>query len=272
MIQHEKTDGGGSVRVKSPDGFAVVAYTLSNPTSPLSVQCSISGGSTPRFAVAVMESLVQKYTPSVLFVETSATELKYKPKIDELFRCWTADSQSLYAEAFSSRELFNRVCSITAAMQNYDFVRVNSEEMQFFRTHDVMKKIRENTKPFEFLNIKEECDYSIRGSCVDCVRDLVSTARNTLNLLPEKQQIPFLEALNLIENKQRHGGYAFDTKHSYIQETVNALVLPAIVKYGNHQFTQNLVNALSKTTSSYVSASEEFLNNYAEILESNSSD
>jgi hypothetical protein len=271
MIEYEQTDGCGSVRVKTTEGFAVLSFACSNPTRPLSLQCRVSAGSSSHLAGVIVENLVERYCPSVLVVEGDNTQLRYKPKIAQMFRCWTQDSQSVYAEAFSSRDLFNRVCSMSAAMQKYDLVRVQNEDIQFFKSRDVLKKIRENTMPFEFLSIKEECDYSIRSSCVNCVRDIISTATAALPLLSEKKQQPFIQAIALLEAKQQEGGRGFDVKHSYIQEAANAILLPCIVQFGNtHPFTQRIFAEFSKTTSKYIAASQEFMDNHAEILDSDS--
>lgn len=271
MIEYEQTDGCGSVRVNTVEGFAVVSFDCSNPTRPLSLQCRVSAGSSSRLAGFVIENLAERYEPSVLVVESENTELRYKPKLCEMFRCWTQNSQSVYAKAFSSRDLFSRVCNISCAMQQYDLVRIQNEEIQLFKSRDVLKKIRERTKPFEFLSIKEECDYTIRSSCVDCVRDIISTAQAALPLLSEKKREPFAEAIALLQAKQQEGGRGFDVKHSYIQETANALLLPCIVQFGNtHPFTQKVFGEFSKTTSRYITASESFLDSHAEILDTNS--
>ena len=105
MIEYEQTDGCGSVRVKTTEGFAVLAFACSNPTQPLSLQCRVSAGSSSHLAGVIVENLVERYCPSVLVVEGDNTQLRYKPKIAQMFRCWTQDSQSVYAEAFSSRDL-----------------------------------------------------------------------------------------------------------------------------------------------------------------------
>jgi hypothetical protein len=268
MIQHEKTDNGGSVRVKSPEGFSTVHFTYSNPDSPLSLWCSVSAGSLPHLSSAVVSSLVERYAPSVLLVESDRTEIRYAPKIGSLFRCWTHGKQSVLAEAFSSRDMFNRVCSLSYAMQNTDFVRVEGDEMKLYGYHAVLSKLRENTMPFEFLNLKEECDHSIKFASAKCVERITAAAIAALPTLPKSQYKRFNQALHEISVRQQ-GERGFDTRYSYIQEVVTAVLLPAVVRFGSdHLFTQTVFAEFSDSASIYVKACEDFLTEHGEIDDS----
>ena len=124
MINHEQTDSGGSVSVNCGEGFCSLAYHLSNKTSPLSMQCSVYKGSSADIVGFVVSSLLEKHSPTVLLMKSKDTAVRFCPKMGELFRCWTQGDQTVYAKAFSSRKLLERVCSLSYAMQNADFVRV----------------------------------------------------------------------------------------------------------------------------------------------------
>lgn len=270
MIQHEKTDSGGSVRVKSPEGFATVHFTYSNPESPLSLWCSVSAGSAPKLAMAVTESLCVRYEPVVLVVESDRTETRYTPKIGSLFRCWTHGKQSVLAEAFSSRDMFNRVCSISYAMQNTDFVRAEGDELKLYGYHSVLNKLRQDTTPFEFLSIKEECDHNIKHTSASCVDRIVSAAVAALPTISQGQRDRFSVALNEISKRQVNER-GFDTRYSYIQEITTAVLLPAVVRLGStHPFTQMVFKEFSDSAAQYISVCESFLNEYGEIDTSDS--
>lgn len=268
MIQHEKTDNGGSVRVKSTEGFATVHFTYSNPDSPLSLWCSVGAGSSPRLALSVASSLVERYAPTILVLESDRTEMRYAPKVGSMFRCWTHGKQSVLAEAFSSREMFNRVCSLSYAMQNTDFVRVEGDEIKLYGYHAVLSKLRENTMPFEFLSLKEECDHTIKSASARCVERITAAAIAALPSLPKSRQEQFRQALHEISVKQS-SERGFDTRYSYIQEVVTAVLLPAVVRLGgDHPFTRTVFAEFSDSASAYVKACEAFMAERDEIDDS----
>lgn len=270
MIQHEKTDSGGSVRVKSTEGFATVHFTYSNPDAPLCLNCGVSSGSHPKLAVAITESLCERYSPVVLILESDKTEVRFTPKIASLFRCWTHGKQSVLAEAFSSREMFNRVCSLSCAMQNTDFVRVDGSEIKLYGYHAVLGRLRQQTTPFEFLNLKEECDYGIKRTAADCVDKIIAAAVAALPQVGGEMQNRFAATLNEISRKQT-GERGFDTRYSYIQEVVTAVLLPAVVKFGGtHPFTQSVFREFSDSAAEYTAVCEAFLSEHGEINGSDS--
>jgi len=267
MINHEQTDSGGSVSVNSGECFCSLSYQLSNKTSPLSMQCSVDKGSSPDIVGFVVSSLIEKHSPTVLLMKSKDTAVRFRPKVGDLFRCWTQGDQTVYAEAFSSRKLLERVCSLSYAMQNADFVRVEEDEIKLFGYYDVIKRLRENTTPFEFLSIKEECDYSMRTCAVGCLRTLAESARSNLHSIPQRDRGAFSEVTEELLNKQQQESFRFDTKYSYIQEAVVGIVLPALVKYGmQHPFTAAVFSEFSKQASVYTESSEQFLNDCREIL------
>lgn len=271
MIQHEQTDNGGSVTVKSLEGLAFVSYSYSNPDSTLSLWCSASDASTPKLVNAVVESLAERFSPTVLCVSAKHTETRYTPKVHSLFKCWGNPHQSVYAEAFNSRDMFSRICSLSYAMHNTDIVKVIGEEMEFYEYRAVMNDLRKKTTPFEFLSIKEECDHNIKSTSAACVQALIRSATSALDCLSERQQQPFREALSALAVRQS-GERGFDTKYSYIREATTAVLLPAVVRFGNaHPFTQTIFSEFSSAASQYTGACTDFISEYAEILDANSS-
>jgi hypothetical protein len=267
MIEHDTTDSGGSVRVNCAEGFCSLTYQLSNKNRPLSMQCSVGNGSTPVLVSAVVDSLLEKHEPTVLLMKSKDTAVRFRPKMGDLFRCWTQNEQTVYAKAFGSRKLLERVCSLSYAMQNVDFVRVQGDEIRLFDYYDVVKRIRENTTPFEFLSIKEECDYSMRNCAVGCLRTLVESVNEGLDSLPRQDREAFSQVAEDLLRQQQCESFRFDTKYSYIQEAVVGIVLPALVKYGaSHPFTAAVFREFSKQASVYTEASEQFLSDCSEIL------
>lgn len=267
MIEHEKTDSGGSVRVKSPQGFATIHFSHFNSEFPLALWCGASSGSSQKISLAVMENLVERYSPVILVVESPQTDLKYLPKVGTLMRCWTHKNQSVFAEGFSSREMFDRVCSLSCAIQNTDFVRVNGSEINLYGYHDILGKIRKTTTPFEFMAIKEQCDHSIKHTSAECVDRIVCAARESLPNVPKNYRERFSVALDEISRRQLKE-QGFDTRYSFIQELTTSIVLPAVVKFGStHPFTQVVLKEFSESAAKYVAVCEEFLNEHGEIDE-----
>lgn len=267
MIKCDKTLSGGSVCVENGNETASVSFIYSNKTNPLSLSCVVDRKSSCSLSYSIIENLIQKYNPCVVVLTTHDTTLRFKPKIGSVFRCWTSENQSLFTEGFSSRKLFNRVCDISSAMQDYNFIKAENEELQFFRYKDVISKVKENTNPMEFSSIKEECDYSIRSSCVRSVRSIMETANSSLALLSHPLAKQFNEAIENLNTRQNEYAMGFDIKNSIIQEATNFILIPAIVKLGNdHPFTQAIFDEFSKSTSHYISSSEKFLKSHKRIL------
>lgn len=259
MIQHERTKNGGSVTVRSDGGSAWVDYTLSNSDCPLSMSVDCSSPSAHIICNSIIENLVELHSPMVLIVESTETEIRYKPKIHSLFRCWGNAHHSIYAQAFSSRNLFNRVCSVSSAMHDFDIIRVNEQGMDFYNNRQVMSEIRRKTTPFEFLSIKEECDYALRHTSAKCVDSMVQSACSLLNSIEGKGKALFAEALTRIDQKQS-AERGFDTKHAFVQEFCSFVLLPAVVKLGSgHPFTQGIFKEFSQSASEYISTCEKLI-------------
>lgn len=245
--------------MKSPDGVAWIDYTLSNNELPLCMSVDCSSPSTDTICNTVIESLVELHSPVVLIVESRDTEVRYKPKVRSLFRCWGNGHHSVYAEAFSARNLFNRVCSLSAAMHGFDIIKVNGESMDFYENRSVMSEIRRKTSPFEFLAIKEECDYTLRHTSARCVDGMVESAQKLLNTIKGNGQVAFAESLSEIDQKQS-AERGFDTKHAFMQEFCSSILLPAVVKLGSdHPFTQGIFKEFSECASDYISACEKLI-------------
>lgn len=267
MINHKQTDSGGSVHVNCDTDFCSLTYYLFNKNTPLSMQCSVDKGSSPHLVACVVSSLLEKHSPTVILMNSKDTAVRFCPKIGNMFRCWTQGDQTVYAKSFSSRKLLERVCSLSYAMQNCDFVRVDGEEIKLFGYYDVLKRLRENTTPFEFLSLKEECDYSMQTCAVGCLRTLAESVKTCTHMIPPCDRKAFTEVAEELLSKQKEESFQFDTKYSYIQESVVGIVLPALVKYGTkHPFTAAVFTEFSKQASVYTQSSEQFIDNYSKIL------
>ena len=266
-IHDERGEGSGTATVSTRNRNAWVHYTVSNQNQPLCLWCSVGRGSLTALTMPVVEALCQRESPVVLVVESENTELRFTPKYSRLMRCWTHGNQSVFAESFSSREAFNRVCSLSYAMQRTDFVRVNGEAVDLFGYHSVLGKIREQVKPFEFLNIKEDCDYSIKGASARCVDKITTAALASVGELSPANRARFEESLHGIASKQlAENGY--DTRYSYIHELAAGILLPALVLHGAaHPFTRSVFSVFSESAGEYVEACEGFLREWREIDE-----
>jgi len=268
MINYEQTDNGGSVCVAQDTNFCTLTYQLSNKTSPLSIRCSVDKNSAPKTVGFVVCSLLEKYSPKVLLISSKDIAVRFIPKFGNMFRCWTQGDQTVYAESFSSRNIFERVCSISYAMQNSNFVRVENNEIKLFGYCDVLKRLRKNTTSLEFLTLKEECDYYMKTVAVKGVCDLIETAEKNLYTIPQKDRLAFQEVSKQLLREQGQESFNFDTKYSYIQEAVVGIVLPAIVKYGlAHPFTEAVLSEFSKQASVYTRSSEELISSYSKIID-----
>lgn len=245
----------------SHQGIASVNYTLSNSKKPLSISVHCGRGSNARIIGAVIESLCEKHSPVVFIVDSTETEIRYIPKVGRLFRCWSNEKQSVYTEQFSARNLFSRICSFSEAMGNTDVIRARGEEIDFFAYRSIMNEIREKHKPFEFLSIKEEFDYTLRGTSARCVEQMVNAAQRNLKHLTVLRDA-FEEALHRIEEKQsREKGY--DTRYAYIREFCSCVLLPSVVKLGqDHPFTQGVFSHFSHASSDYITACDQFVTEY----------
>lgn len=267
MILHDETDVGGSVNVTTKTKKCSVLYEWSNKTHPLSIWCKVSDGSDPKIASGILNTLEEKYQPTVLSVDSHNTAIKYSPKVGGLMRYWTQDDKSVYAKAFNYREIFERVCSLSYAMSKKDFIKVNGDTIDLIGYHAVLKAIRENTMPLAFLALKEECDYSMMDTSVNCVKRLLSCSEKNMKCLSETDRSRFEESVALIHTKQDAEAVYFDTKRSYLHEVVTSLLLPAIVKYGDSAaYPRLMINEFSSQISNYVDSSDRFMKEYDEVL------
>lgn len=264
-IHDDKREDGGTVWITGADGTARVEYTRSNPDAPLSLWCAVERNSNSRIALAAVGALVERETPTVLVLQSDNTGTRYAPKLGGLFRCWTQGDQSVLAEAFAARDTFNRICSLSYAMQRNDFVRVEGEDLNLYGYHSVLSKIREQIKPFQFLAIKEECDYGMRRASSRCVDTTANAALAAVSSVPARMRGQFEQALRSISEKQTHER-GYDTRYSYIQELTAAVLLPAVVRLGgDHPFTTAVFRAFTETTGEYVQACEQVLTEWREI-------
>lgn len=267
MIKHEQTDCGGSVTVKSREGMAFVDYTLSNPDKPLWLSAFCSSASAPRLVQAVVESLCERNSPVIVTMGSKHTEIRYTPKIGRLMRVWGNDRESVYAEAFTERNLFNRVCSFSNAMKNTDIIRAEEGQIDFYEYRSVLNEIRSNNSPFMFLTIKEDFDYTLRNTSAGCVGAMIRAAEAQLHEVNGSLRQSFTQALQRISDKQDcERGY--DTKYAYIGEFCSCVLLPAVVKLGiEHPFTQRVFEEFSRASSTYISECNRIVGEYLDTTD-----
>jgi len=268
MIQCDKTPNGGSIRVQGKDSQAEVSFVVSDPSeTPLTLQITEQHGSDPRLTLAVIDSLVERYNPPVVWFSTSNAELRYIPFIsNSVYRHSTVHEQSLFTRPFKDSKSFTRIYSLAEAMSSYALVRSVNEELQIFDRYAVLSKFRKALKPLEFLSLKEECDYNIQTACVDATRQTIQNGKENLDATGS-YSAAFEKVLRELEEKQKNGSYSFDAKTAYLREVVVGVCLPAIVLFGSsNSFTQAVTEAFVRGAAQYARISEELLEGYEDAL------
>ena len=268
MIQCDKTPNGGSIRVQGKDSQAEVSFVVSDPSeTPLTLQITEQHGSDPRLTLAVIDSLVERYNPPVVWFRTGNAELRYIPFISNaVYRHSTVHEQSLFTRPFKDSKSFTRIYSLAEAMSSYALVRSVNEELQIFDRYAVLSKFRKALKPLEFLSLKEECDYNIQTACVDATRQTIQNGKENLDATGS-YSAAFEKVLRELEEKQKNGSYSFDAKTAYLREVVVGVCLPAIVLFGSsNSFTQAVTEAFVCGAAQYARISEELLEGYEDAL------
>jgi len=267
MIQCEKRPNGGRLRVVARGNENVLDFTLSNSGSPLTLSVTEQYGNEPTITVAMVDGLVQRYSPPVVWFTSGNAELRYSPCFaNDVYRHSTVHETSLYTRPFSDGKAFSRIYALAEAMCQYALVRSVNEQLQIFDRHAILSKFRKAMKPIEFLTIKEESDYSIQGACVDATREAISSGKEQLDATKE-YRAGFAEVLHELETRQNGSAYSFDAKTAYLREVVAGVCLPAIVLFGsNHPFTQAVSGAFARGAARYAQISEDLLQTYEDAL------
>ena len=268
MIQCDKTPNGGCVRVSGKDSQTAIDFVLSDQTStPLTLTITEEFGSDPRLTLAVIDSLVERYSPPVVWFCTGNAELRYLPYISNtVYRHSTVHEQSLFTRPFNDGKTFSKIYSLAEAMSNYALVRSVSEELQIFDRYAVLSKFSKALKPLEFITMKEECDYNIQTACVTATRNTIHHGKERLDATGS-YSAAFEKVLHELEAKQASGSYSFDAKTAYLREVVVGVCLPAIVLFGSsNPFTQAVTESFISGAAEYARISEELLEGYEAAL------
>lgn len=268
MIQCERTENGGRISVSDGNRQATVVFHLSDTTpNPLTLRLHEEPESDVRLTFALADSLVERYQSPVVWLRTGSAELRYSPWIgNSVYRHSTTKEESLFTKPFDASKAFSRIYSLAEAMNDYSFVRSTDEDLQFFNRYTVLAQIRKHTKPFEFLSIKEECDYSVQSACVRTTREIIEAAKRLLSETGIHREA-FSQVLNRLETQQASNAISFDTKVAYLHEAVSDLCLPSIILFGTgNKFTRAITEAFTVNAAEYIRVSQELLEAYEDCL------
>lgn len=267
MIKCRKNNHGGSVTVRDGSTTTVLEFTVSDSSAVPLVLHLKCGGIITRVVSALLESMVLKYRSPVVFTELANAQLRYMPSIaNTVFRQFTHESRSVYTQPFPDSARMSRLLTLAEAMNSYCFVRTAGEDLQMFDRYTVLGTLRRHMTPFEFMSVKEECDYGVQNSCVDTTRKVIAAARSALTHAGS-HSAAFTEILNRVDGLQNTGAAAFDTKTSYIREAIECILLPALVLLGHENpFTRAVAGTFVQGAADYTSLSEEFMGTYEDAL------
>ena len=268
MIQCEKQNNGGKIRAVARGHENIVQFSMSDRgDTPLTLWINEQHGNDPRITVAVVESLVERYNPPVMWFTTSNVELRYPPFFNNsVYRYSKTHETALYTRPFKDGKTFSQIYALAEAMSNYSLVRSLNEELQIFDRYAILSKFRKALKPLEFITIKEESDYNIQTACVDATRQIIARGKEMVDAT-EKYASGFAEVLEGLQKKQGASSHSFDAKISYVREVVAGVCLPSIVLFGGRNpFTQAVTEAFALGAAQYAKISEELLETYEDAL------
>lgn len=248
MITHKQRAKGGEFTVHTPQGNTVVEYKLSNSIgSVLCLRCCVINGEA-KYASSVLSSLVEKYTPSVLIIETNIREILYQKRISRMNRYETQNKTSLYSFVEENKEVICEVWKNSISINSMEDCR---DDIKF------LKIIREQTKPFEFLSIKEEYDYLRREHCKSTVFKILEIS----DLFPLDESFSYI--IKTLKNRIRKDTEFYQSKDECVLQCTEELVIPAIIRMGaNHTFPIKLIESLGRSVASHSRAKEEFLTKF----------
>jgi hypothetical protein len=267
MIKCEKTERGGKITVLNEGKKSSLIFSLSDATqTPLSMRVECETGSDHDVLLSVTENLVQRYSSPVVFLKTESAQLRYCPWIgNSVYRHSTKKLETLYTRPFTPSKPFDRVWSLAESMSDYSFVRSSGDELRFFDRYAIFGQLRKHLKPLEFLSVKEECDYGVQKACVATNRFMLDTAEQHLSHTGKYSEA-FNEVISRVQNMQQGGCVSFH-KTSYLRETIEQILLPAVVLFGTgNPFTKSIMESFVSGAAEYTSVSEGFLETYEESL------
>lgn len=244
MISHKQISKGGEFTVHDTAGDTVVEYTISNSIgSVLCLRSCVMTGNV-KYATNIISSLIEKYTPSVLVLQSSLREVLYQRRMGTMNKIETKNKTSLYAQSAEDINLL-------ASLWKTGIMMESSEDCG--NTTMVLKKIRENTKPFEFLSIKEEYDYLCRGSCNRAMDDILKISRCSID---DKS---FDVVIKSLKNKMSQDAKFYESNIGGILQCVEEIIIPAIIRLGEtHPFPNKLIESFGESVGKYFHIREEF--------------
>lgn len=251
MITHKQKSKGGEFTVHSPQEDTVVEYVLSNCVgSVLCLRCFVHKGNSKN-ALGVLSAVCEKYNPSVMIVNTSIQEVLFNKRINEMYRHETINKSSLYAGVGENRELICKMWKNSSSL--------NSKENC---TNDIriLKTIREQTTPFEFVLVKEEYDYIRREHCRSTVFEILEISRL---FSPNDDFSNNTKYLSKKINKDLH---FYESNSESVLQCVEEIIIPAIIIMGSvHSFPIKLIESLGKCIKNYSDKKEEFLSRFDSV-------
>ena len=268
MIKCEKTTNGGTLTVLNEGTETVLSFRLSDTTdTPLVLFMECSGHQDSKVQMALADNLVNRYCSPVVFLKTENAQVRYSPWLsNHVFRHSTKKSQSLYTKPFSEAKAFNRLWSLAECMNDFSFVRSVGDDLQVFDRYAVLKQIRLHLTPFEFLSVKEECDYAVQKACIKTTRNITEAAKAAVSH-SGKYEDAFSQIIARLDALQTEGSLSFDRKTAYLQEAIEQIFLPSVVLFGSsNPMTKEIVKGFVSGAAEYTEISEGFMGTYEECL------
>ncbi len=247
MIKHREKSKGGEFTIQTSKGSSVVEYTLSNSVgSVLCLRC-FAEGKESKIISGVLSALAEKYHPSVLVVDSCLQEVLYQKRIGEMSRYETQSKTSLYCNTITEKNL---ICDLWKNSFSFVNLKKNGTDYVFLKT------IREQTKPFEFLCLKEEYDYIQKKHCDSVVFDILEICRT----------VSSVESFSHIEKclQKKIKKYNFqESKNELVLHCTEEIIIPSIIRLGkNHQFPIKLLECFGKFLGNYHQDKEDFLSKF----------
>lgn len=268
MITNTKQPHSGEIRVEHEQKTAGVDYTITNEGSPtLCLHCRTQQGNV-RMTENIVNALVEKHSPFVLVLETPMQELRYNSRFHSMMRC----NMGLYTNNREHKDFFGKLMQTAEAMDSWTFANKTESSVDFYKRQSILKMIRENTTPFEFLSIKEECDYNSRMVCRKGFHEILDAAKSSLKSAPQHKTC--LESV--IVYIEKTGNIEFQTISDMtngMRKCVTELIIPSILWLGeSHPFVKSIVKTFDKESIKYYQDSTDFLSAFESALKNLNSD
>ena len=270
MIKTTTKLNGGSIILEDDSNNVLVDFTLSNKSSPIMcINCVISGNDS-KSATLITASLLEKYNPVCLVIETKMRDLLYCRKMENVFRCSTIRDKSLFTILNNNKDVWSRLFSMTEEIDCGNLAKKSQTGIDFFSNSSIFAFVRKNTSPFEFLSIKEEYEYNNKELCTVKIREFFDIFDTNLVHLSNGEIKNSLTTLveSFKKNIRDERGVYYNSSGSF-QKIFTDLVLPYILTIGeSHDSSTNMIELFSKTFVDYITMTEDFLLRFGPILDS----